>query len=48
MTSEGRYEIKASCAGKTDFIADYDFLGEKAYDAIMYTDGTEILGQIVS
>jgi len=47
MTSEGRYEIKASCAGKTDFIADYDFLGEKAYDAIMYTDGTEILGQIV-
>ena len=48
MTSEGRYEIKASCTGKIDFIADYDFLGEKAYDAIMYTDGAKILGEIVS
>jgi len=47
MINEGKYTIEASCPGHTPFEAEIDLLGEKAYDAIMYKDGTNIAGKVV-
>jgi len=48
MINEGKYTIEASCPGYTTFEAEIDLLGEKAYDAIMYKDGTNIIaGKVV-
>ena len=48
MINEGKYTIEASCPDYTTFEAEIDLLGEKAYDAIMYKDGTNIAGKVVS
>jgi len=47
MINEGKYTIEASCPDYTTFEAEIDLLGEKAYDAIMYKDGTNIAGKVV-
>merc|ERR1719489_638794 len=47
MIDEGRYTIEASCPGYATFETEFDLLGEKAYDAVMYKDGSSIAGKVV-
>merc|ERR1719376_1804216 len=47
MIDEGRYTVEASCPGYAAFETEFDLLGEKAYDAVMYKDGNIIAGKLV-